>query len=252
MIRQPNEQIMGEVARGQARLHEIPVVSKQADFTFLPSTPFGMFAIRQQYEAQVLNSSEPTGWRSHPFIRFLEPHLPTLDQALSEGKNLKQSIIHSDLFLENMIFTKPPPSHTSSSSSSSSSSPFDESPRLLGMIDFEEMGRGPRLLDICMTIVGCCYTSDNHLNVPLTRAFLRAYQRESPLAQAECRLFRAYLLWSLFAIAYWRWQNFNVVHPEPNARQDAYLQMQQRVEDLERPGEARTAFEQIEKELRAA
>jgi len=85
-----------------------------------------------------------------------------------------------------------------------------------------------------MTLVGCCYDgSTNRLRLELALPFLAAYCSYLPLLQAERAVFVPFLRWSLLAIGYWRWQNFNVVHDDNNARKDAYKQMQQRVEELD-------------------
>jgi Ser/Thr protein kinase RdoA (MazF antagonist) len=82
----------------------------------------------------------------------------------------------------------------------------------------------------------------------LAKAFLLAYSQHAPLTSLERTHFVAFLRWSLLAIAYWRWQNFNIRFPtgpdgKLNPRRDAYLPMQLRVEALELP--------QLQQELRA-
>ena len=266
--------MLAQVALAQAQLHSVPLDARAAasasagaserrafdfnfDFDFLPRVPFGMFAIRAQYEAQVVNGSGR--WGSHPFIEFLvgSGRLATIDLCTTLAPHLPQAIIHSDLFLENIMFSAPSaaeagaeiePEASSSSSASSSCASSDasssSSPRLVGLIDFEEMGVGPRLLDVAMSVVGCCYggggggsggSDSNRLDLPLARAFLHAYNALTPLTPLERQHFTSFLTWALLAIAYWRWQNFNVVRAEPNQRKEAYRAMQQRVEDLDHP-----------------
>ena len=235
MVRDVTPELMHEVARAQAQLHSVPirvgaptVSSGEYDFTFLPATPFGMFAILEQYETQVVNNPSPvapTNWQDHPFITFLRTQMDELRTAYESASSLPESIIHSDLFCENMIFSV-------------------DGSKLLGLIDFEEMGRGPRILDVAMTIVGCCYDEKNRLNLSLAKSFLNSYVSFIPFTANEKSLFRQYLIWSILAIAYWRWQNFNVVHQEPNQRKDAYLHMQRRVEELNTE-EMKKQFEQI-------
>ena len=201
-----------EVARAQAQLHSIPLQLPGRSFEFLECVPFGMFAVSKQYATQVIDS--PSGaaqWGSHPFIQFLQPYLPVLAAALEVAPSLPQSVIHSDLFLENMIFEadQPATKEVATAPASSSSSAAAAPPRLRGLIDFEEMGVGPRLLDLTMTVVGCCYRSDDSLDLEAASVLVRSYDEFAMLTPQERHNFVAYLEWSLLAIAYWRWQNFN-------------------------------------------
>jgi Ser/Thr protein kinase RdoA (MazF antagonist) len=233
VMRRPTPAVMGEVARAQAQLHSIPTGLPGRDFSFLPMTPFGMFAVRAQYHAQV--ESAAGKWNSHPFIEFLRPRLAVLDCCAIVSPQLPAAVIHSDLFWENMMFTRSGLDDTEGL----------QEPKLVGLIDFEEMGAGPRVLDVAMTLVGCCYdTASNELDQTLARAFLRSYNSFAPLQQLERQHFVSFLTWALLAIAYWRWQNFNVVHEEPNTRKEAYRAMQLRVEQLEQP-QLRNAIQQM-------
>jgi len=241
--------VLSELARGLAQLHAIPLrcqlssshpaSSSLVSLEFLSCVPFGMFDIEPQFIRQIgpvaemlekvaearahpIDPSDAShtpnaDWSYHPFIQFLLTRLPQIRTAIQLSPTLPQSVLHSDLFLENALFDK-------------------RSHKLLALIDFEEMGRGPRVLDVAMTIVGCCYDyASQSLQLDQARTFLHAYARFTPLTAEEVEHFKVFLMWALMAIAYWRFQNFNVAHPELVERRDSWSDMTRRIQQLEEP-----------------
>ena len=87
--------------------------------------------------------------------RFLEQQLRELEPMLQT--DYPDKIVHGDLFLENTMF-KP-----------------DDT--FIAFIDFEEVSKGARLLDVAMTVAGCCYTPADELQLAPTQALLEAYHR---------------------------------------------------------------------------
>ena len=124
------------------------------------------------------------------------------------------SVLHGDLFLENVL--------------------FDHRGQLLGLIDFEEMCLGPRLLDVCMTVTGCCYEGDQ-LDHDLTRSFLSSYSSGHPLSEAECGLLVDFLRYACLAIGFWRFRMFNV-RVTDEERREAYQPMVTRISRLDADG----------------
>lgn len=214
----PTNNILAEIAKEQAKLHTVDLETNK--LSFLPKLPFGMFDFCPQMDDYVIGKKI----EAHPFIAFLRPYLPIF-QALAQENGLaagiKQGILHGDLFLENVMFEA---EHLGGNKE-----------KLLGIIDFEELGRGPVVLDCAMTIVGCCYGPDQKLNESLTRAFLTAYHSIRPFTAREKELFIPFLKYALLAIAFWRFRQYHIFHPDSEQmRKDAYKQMVQRTENLDK------------------
>jgi Ser/Thr protein kinase RdoA (MazF antagonist) len=78
------------------------------------------------------------------------------------------------------------------------------------------MGRGPRVLDVAMTLVGCCYDrSTNLLRFDLARPFVQSYSRFATLDERERQAFIPFLRWALLAIAYWSGRQTHMQIPPP-------------------------------------
>lgn len=154
----------------------------------------------------------PGSIQCHPFVAFLRSELSDLLPVVSSASVCGGlSVLHGDLFLENVLFSA--------------------DGRLLGLIDFEEMCLGPRLLDVCMTITGCCYTATHQLDYQLTHSLLSSYCSRHPLTVAECGLLVDFLRYACLAIAFWRFRQFNV-RVADGGRRDAYRPMVDRIERL--------------------
>ena len=138
------------------------------------------------------------------------------------------SVLHGDLFLENVLFSA--------------------DGRLLALIDFEEMCLGPRLLDVCMTLTGCCYSADHRLDFDLARSFLSSYCSRHPLSVDECGLLVDFLRYACLAIAFWRFRQFNVRLVDEQ-RTEAYQPMVERIQRLKADGPDRQALDRIQQAL---
>ena len=160
----------------------------------------------------------------HPFVSFLRSELARLQPALSSPAVSSASVLHGDLFLENVLFST--------------------DGQLLALIDWEELCSGPRLLDAAMTVVGCCYTARQQLDEQLTTAFLSQYCSRHPLSAAECELLLDFVCYACLSIAFWRFRQFNVRVVDP-ARTGAYEQMVQRIERLRADGPDRQCVQRI-------
>jgi homoserine kinase type II len=97
--------------------------------------------------------------------------------------------LHGDVFLENMLF---------------------DGDNIVALIDFEEASQGAAILDVAMTLVGCCYDDSNKLNLDLAEELIASYHKKHPLSSDEQKHFIDYLIYSLYAIAFWRFRQFNV------------------------------------------
>jgi Ser/Thr protein kinase RdoA (MazF antagonist) len=137
------------------------------------------------------------------------------DNCKEDSKNqrdaLPVAILHGDLFLENILFQ-----------------PDGE---LDAIIDWECICIGERLMDVTMTLVGCCYDSTDTLSISHATAFLSSYQNILSLTSREREYFETFLCYSLLSIACYRWHRFNVRFPADH-RSTSYLPMLKRLNDI--------------------
>ena len=93
---------------------------------------------------------------------------------------------------------------------------FTADGQLVGLIDFEELCTGPRLLDLATTLAGCCYTMDAPaltavVRPALARALVAGYERVAgPLPADERVELGAYMELAALILVFWRYRQFNV------------------------------------------
>ena len=90
---------------------------------------------------------------------------------------------------------------------------FDSDGNISGFIDFEEICYDDVVLDVCITIHGCCYTKENQLDINLMKTLVRSYHEEYTLTDTEISLFHKYMIYASLELAFWRFRQFNVVIP---------------------------------------
>ena len=71
---------------------------------------------------------------------------------------------------------------------------------------YKEVCSGPLLLDVAMTICGCCFPKDNELDVKLKEAFLEAYNAKRQLTILEKENLDHFLNYAFLSIAFWRFR----------------------------------------------
>ena len=106
--------------------------------------------------------------------------------------NLPKSIIHSDVFWDNVVIGRDDNTAT--------------------IIDFEEATNYYRLFDIGMTIIGIC-GEGKIINMQKTKCLLDGYQSEVQLLEDEINSLKAFTIYAGASMAFWRHQNFNYVKP---------------------------------------
>lgn len=201
--------VMRQLGRALAALHNVPVDS----FLYLPQFPMGIAEMDPFLNVEIVSQSSEL--QNNSFVSFLRTHITELKPLLkSDVLKSKQSVVHGDLFLENVVFT------------------CDDPPQLLGLIDFEEMCIAHTILDVAMTIVGCCYNDNDELDWELTREFLHEYQQSKSLSDAEKQAFPQFLSYACLSIAFWRFRQFVVRTPDA-MRKDSYLSMVRRIERID-------------------
>lgn len=108
--------------------------------------------------------------------------------------NLPRSLIHSDVFWNNVIISE------------------DESTAVI--MDFEESVNYYRVFDIGMTIIGIC-GEGAIVNLEKAKHLLAGYQSEVQLSADEINSLKAFTIYAGASITFWRHHNFNYIKPDP-------------------------------------
>lgn len=104
--------------------------------------------------------------------------------------DLPQALIHADMFEENLLF---------------------ENGALSGVLDFEAAGRGPRLLDLAITIQALCFDVEKKaFNVKAAQALVTAYKNTIPLEDAERQAWPQMLAYSALRFLVTRLKDFEL------------------------------------------
>ena len=168
-------QLLKLIGKELAKLHQINAPE------YLPTQlNYGkeQFANIKKYSA----NSEFDIWLKN-ILEYISPYLKL---------NLPKSIIHSDVFWDNVI--------------------IGEDDNKVTIIDFEESVNYYRLFDIGMTIIGIC-AKEKVINLEKTKHFLDGYQSEVQLLEDEINSLKAFTIYAGASMTFWRHQNFNYVKP---------------------------------------
>ncbi len=186
----PSPNILAQLGEALAKLHRIPPIAG------LP--PFAMGISQMQ---PFLQEVENTEFATHPFIASLKSQLEEIGPSLNAS--LPMGLLHGDLFLDNTLF---------------------DSEKMVAILDFEEGCYDTLLIDVGMTIIGCCYTSDHRLNLEAVRRFLDAYNVVRPLTESEWKHLDCFVHYAALSIAFWRFRQFNIRRPDAH-RANTYQEM---------------------------
>ncbi|MDQ7074451.1 MAG: homoserine kinase [Gammaproteobacteria bacterium] len=128
-------------------------------------------------------------WRQQSLQKLhdkLDPEtLHTLQQLVRRYQDdvaldLPQGALHSDLFRDNVLF---------------------EGDQLSGIIDFNSAVHSPLLFDVAVVLNDWCSRPDGSLDLPLSRAFMSAYQGLRPFSESEHRVWPR--MCELSALRFW-------------------------------------------------
>jgi homoserine kinase type II len=180
---QPSQCVLKQIGETLARLHRISPLME------LPRFPMGITQI-----VPFIKEVEETEFKTHPFLLWLKSELEWMIPELE--KPLPSGLLHGDLFLDNTLFD-------------------DE--KMVAIIDFEEGCHDTLLIDIAMTIIGCCYTEDHLLEEELVHSFLEAYNATRPISDDEYSGLNSYVHYAALTIAFWRFRQFNIRQPDKNS-----------------------------------
>jgi len=124
--------------------------------------------------------------------------------------NLPTSIIHSDIFWDNVI--------------------IGEDDNTTTIIDFEESVNYYRLFDIGMTIIGIC-GEEKIINMDKIKHLLDGYLSEVNLLEDEINSLKAFTIYAGASMTFWRHQNFNYVNPSAKMS-NHYMGLKVLVDDI--------------------
>lgn len=115
----------------------------------------------------LLNAQEflDARWQAH--ADWLAPVLYTLEHWLQSSPGLPVTVIHGDLFRDNVLF---------------------ENNKVSGLIDFHNAASGWRLMDLAVCVNDWCVderAGELQLNQQRLQAMLHAWQQDSPMSSAE-------------------------------------------------------------------
>ena len=186
----PSPNILAQLGEALAKLHCIPPVAG------LPCFAMGISQMRP-----FLQEVQDTEFATHPFVELLKSQLESLEPHLNAP--LPMGLLHGDLFLDNTLF---------------------KGEEMVAILDFEEGCYDTLLIDVGMTIIGCCYTSAHQLNLKAARRFLDAYNVVRPLTESEWKHLDCFVHYAALSIAFWRFRQFNIRRPDAH-RANTYQEM---------------------------
>ena len=187
---QPSPNTLAQLGEALAKLHRIPPI------TGLPRFAMGISQMRPFFQ-----EVQDTEFATHPFVKLLKSELESLEPHINAP--LPMGLLHGDLFLDNTLF---------------------KGEEMVAILDFEEGCYDTLLIDVGMTIIGCCYTSAHHLNLKAARRFLDAYNSVRPLTESEWTHLDRFVHYAAISIAFWRFRQFNIRRPDAQ-RAHTYQEM---------------------------
>ncbi len=187
---QPSPKILAQLGKALAQLHCIPPI------TGLPHFAMGISQMRPFFQ-----EVQDTQFATHPFVESLKSELDSMQPQLNAP--LPTGLLHGDLFLDNTLF---------------------EGEQMVAILDFEEGCYDTLLIDIGMTIIGCCYTPQHELDLEAARRFLGTYNAVRPLTEEEWEHLDCFVHYAALSIAFWRFRQFNIRRPDAR-RANTYQEM---------------------------
>ena len=186
----PSPKILAQLGAALAKLHGVPPIAG------LPRFAMGISQMRPFFQ-----EVRDTEFAAHPFVESLKSELETMEPQLRTP--LPMGILHGDLFLDNTLF---------------------DGDKMVAILDFEEGCYDTLLLDVGMTIIGCCYTPEHRLKLKAAQGFLEAYNAIRPLTDSEWQHLDCFVHYAALSIAFWRFRQFNIRRPDAH-RANTYKEM---------------------------
>ena len=187
---QSSPDTLAQLGEALAKLHCIPPIAGLPRFAMGISqmTPF-------------FKEVQGTQFATHPFVESLKSQLESMEPQLNAS--LPMGLLHGDLFLDNTLF---------------------DGDQMVAILDFEEGCYDTLLIDVGMTLIGCCYTPQHRLNLEAAQRFLDAYNASRPLTENEWKYLDGFVHYAALSIAFWRFRQFNIRRPDAH-RANTYQEM---------------------------
>ena len=186
----PSPKVLAQLGTALAKLHRVPPIAG------LPRFAMGISQMRPFFQ-----EVQGTQFATHPFVESLKSELETMESQLNTP--LPMGLLHGDLFLDNTLF---------------------DGDKMVAILDFEEGCYDTLLLDVGMTIIGCCYTPEHRLNLEAVQRFLDAYNAMRPMTESEWQHLDCFVHYAALSIAFWRFRQFNIRRPDAQ-RANTYQEM---------------------------
>ena len=186
----PSPGVLSQLGEALAKLHCIPPIAD------LPRFAMGISQMTPFFE-----EVQGTQFATHPFVESLKSQLESIEPQLNAP--LPMGLLHGDLFLDNTLF---------------------DGDQMVAILDFEEGCYDTLLIDVGMTIIGCCYTPRDQLNLEAAQRFLDTYNASRPLTESEWQCLDTFVHYAALSIAFWRFRQFNIRRPDAH-RANTYQEM---------------------------
>ena len=196
---QSSPDTLAQLGEALAKLHRIPPIAE------LPPFAMGISQMIPFFE-----EVQGTQFATHPFVESLKSQLASMEPQLNAP--LPMGLLHGDLFLDNTLF---------------------EGDQMVAILDFEEGCYDTLLIDVGMTLIGCCYTPEDRLNLEAAQRFLDAYNALRPLTESEWECLDDFVHYAALSIAFWRFRQFNIRRPDTH-RVNTYQEMITRSDQFKR------------------
>lgn len=182
-----NAQSCSDIGRAMGQLHRCSLDS------LVPAhlRSYAQIGDDAQKIIDYVHSKQALGSYREAFARVFPDGLAEWNEA-----SLPQGIIHGDLYYDNTLFNQ----H-----------------KLAAILDFEQAGVGPLLLDIGISISGTCL-NNQAIDRELMKAFMAGYEEQRVLTSIERKLLDTSLHVGLFSIALWRIKRFTVGKLDPQKK----------------------------------
>ena len=187
---QSSPNTLAQLGEALAKLHHIPPISG------LPHFAMGISQMLPFFE-----EVQSTQFVNHPFVKSLKSQLESMKPQLNA--QLPKGLLHGDLFLDNTLF---------------------DGEQMVAILDFEEGCYDCLLIDVGMTLIGCCYTPQQELNLKAAHRFLVAYNAVRPMTENEWEHLDCFVHYAALSIAFWRFRQFNIRRPDAH-RANTYQEM---------------------------
>ena len=192
---QPSPNTLEQLGEALAKLHRIP-----------PIDGLPRFAMGISQMVPFFKEVQGIQFATHPFVESLKSQLESMKPQLNAS--LPMGLLHGDLFLDNTLFN---------------------GDQMVAILDFEEGCYDVLLIDVGMTLIGCCYTPKHELNLKAAHRFLDAYTTVRPLTESEWDHLDGFVHYAALSIAFWRFRQFNIRRPDTH-RANTYQEMLTRSE----------------------